>query len=40
MVNGSADTNGDHHVNSGGVKFEVVSVRVVEEAGQKKHVVS
>ena len=38
MVNGSVSGNGDQSVTPGGVKFDVVSVRTVEEAGQKKHV--
>lgn len=39
-VNSTPDANGDNLFFNGGVKFEVVSVRIVEEAGQKKHVVS
>lgn len=35
----SAVVSGDFLFPIGGVKFEILSVRIVQEAGQKKHVV-
>ncbi|XP_034235524.1 sorting nexin-21 isoform X1 [Thrips palmi] len=37
-MNGTPDSNGDNLFFNGAVKFQVMSVRIVEEAGQKKHV--
>lgn len=38
-VNCSVGTNEDYLLPSGEVKFKIVSARIVEEPGQKKHVV-